>query len=356
MNAPGAGDRLLSDAEASKAVLSIFGGFQPKIVRRIYKLGDPSGVIVDPDDPSLVRMTDENGSVTRVRRGTVNEGAPAGTPYYVGETIGHADTYAQVYDVATAQIGNYSGQTFSTAWVGAKMIGVGDAVSGNLKGSANFTWDDGEVDSYSDTGALFQFWSFGTRGAFTGNHARGTRAAPSATQSGDELMRISAFGYGTTDFTANSVCRFRLFATENFTDTATGAMWQFQTTPKGTNAPTDALFINDDQTTELMAGFRAPITNPALLVDTTLDASYYTVLVDATGGPIAITLPPAVDVLKQVYIVNKIDASANAVTVTADGTENINGANTYALTTQYASVTIQSANITGLEWVITAKV
>lgn len=74
----------------------------------------------------------------------------------------------------------------------------------------------------------------------------------------------------------------------------------------------------------------------------TLSDAYGTVLGDATLGAFAVTLPPAADLPGWTFRVKKVDASANAVTVTPDGTETIDGAASYPLTVQYQSVTVQS--------------
>ncbi len=55
---------------------------------------------------------------------------------------------------------------------------------------------------------------------------------------------------------------------------------------------------------------------------------------DATAGNITVNLPAATG-LGRLVTVKKIDSSANTVTVDGDGTETIDGATTYVLTTQY---------------------
>jgi hypothetical protein len=74
--------------------------------------------------------------------------------------------------------------------------------------------------------------------------------------------------------------------------------------------------------------------------NTTLDATHHTVKVDATGGARTITLPAAAASAGVVYIIKKIDASANTVTVDGNASETIDGATTYVLSVQYAAVKI----------------
>lgn len=66
------------------------------------------------------------------------------------------------------------------------------------------------------------------------------------------------------------------------------------------------------------------------------------ILGDATTGALVFTLPTAASAAGQVFFVKKIDASANTVTVQGNGVENIDGSNTFAISTQYVSVTMVS--------------
>jgi hypothetical protein len=61
---------------------------------------------------------------------------------------------------------------------------------------------------------------------------------------------------------------------------------------------------------------------------------------DATGAAFSVTLPAVALYTGRVFIVKKIDASANAVTIDGNGAETIDGAATVALATQYESRTL----------------
>ena len=65
------------------------------------------------------------------------------------------------------------------------------------------------------------------------------------------------------------------------------------------------------------------------------------ILVDATGGARTVNLKAATNMAGKVYVIKKIDAGVNAVTVDPNGAETIDGAATYALALQWASVTIR---------------
>lgn len=88
----------------------------------------------------------------------------------------------------------------------------------------------------------------------------------------------------------------------------------------------------------VLKGFRAAYTavstTPVNLSATT-DAIVH---VDASGGARTLNLPAASTRAGQVYWIQKIDSSANAVTIDANASETINGATTYVLTAQYQMV------------------
>lgn len=72
---------------------------------------------------------------------------------------------------------------------------------------------------------------------------------------------------------------------------------------------------------------------------------------DATSGAIVATLPTAAFGGGRIFIIKKIDASANTVTIQGNGAETIDGTNTRVLSTQYSSLIIQS---NGTAWFILA--
>jgi hypothetical protein len=81
----------------------------------------------------------------------------------------------------------------------------------------------------------------------------------------------------------------------------------------------------------------------------TLNDGHHVVLVDAAAGSVDITLPPPVGITGTVYIVKKVDASANAVTVHTTGAETIDGAATTVLAAQWDAIHVVTD---GLNWFI----
>jgi hypothetical protein len=93
----------------------------------------------------------------------------------------------------------------------------------------------------NDTLECDVFWdSYGTGNASTINlrAARGTGAAPTATQASDIIGQVGGWGYGATGFSASPKGILRITANENWTDAAQGTYFTFRATPNGsiTNA------------------------------------------------------------------------------------------------------------------------
>lgn len=83
----------------------------------------------------------------------------------------------------------------------------------------------------------------GTYPLYVGRAARGTVTAPTASQSGDILSRFSAVGYGASEY-KTGISRFDAVAAENFTNSAAGTKFTFQTTPTGSVAAQLSATIN----------------------------------------------------------------------------------------------------------------
>ena len=77
-----------------------------------------------------------------------------------------------------------------------------------------------------------------------GRSARGTVDAPTASQSGDILMRFAGNGYGSTGFAPLGVGRIDIVATENYTDTNRGSKIIFYNNLTGSNTPIQIAAFN----------------------------------------------------------------------------------------------------------------
>lgn len=70
---------------------------------------------------------------------------------------------------------------------------------------------------------------------------------------------------------------------------------------------------------------------------------------DATSAAFTVTLPTAVGMAGKIYIIKKIDASANAVTIDGDGSETIDGSATVSLSAQWNKYVLMSD---GSNWMV----
>ncbi len=72
-------------------------------------------------------------------------------------------------------------------------------------------------------------------------------------------------------------------------------------------------------------------------------------VVDASSAPVTVTLPPATGLNGFRFHIKKIDVTANAVTVDADGSETIDGSLTVVISGQNDSIPV---NGDGTNWII----
>ena len=87
---------------------------------------------------------------------------------------------------------------------------------------------------------------------------------------------------------------------------------------------------------------------PVMSVTTTytMNLNDALILCDATGGAFTVTLKPAAECTQKLVVIKKIDNTAT-VTVDGDGSETIDGATTYSLSSQYQAVRLMSD---GTKW------
>jgi hypothetical protein len=83
---------------------------------------------------------------------------------------------------------------------------------------------------------------------------------------------------------------------------------------------------------------------------TTLSVDDATVLVDASGGAVTVTLRPARECEQKRVTIKKVDSSANAVTIDADGSETIDGATAKSLASQYNYIELVAEG--GAWWIV----
>lgn len=95
-------------------------------------------------------------------------------------------------------------------------------------------------------------------------------------------------------------------------------------------------------------GFQAAV-NTFGSGSTTALTSNYTIQGNATSGTCTVQLPAASSAIGTVYIVKKIDSSANTVVITPNGADTIDGAASLTISVQYKGYTIQAS---GNAWLV----
>lgn len=101
------------------------------------------------------------------------------------------------------------------------------------------------------------------------------------------------------------------------------------------------------QTDKTFAGIMSAAKTSAYTI-----ADDYSIPCNATSAAFTVTLPQAVGCPGRIYIIKKIDASGNSVTVQGSGSEPIDASNTYALASQWKYVVVQSTGSATTGWYI----
>jgi len=154
-----------------------------------------------------------------------------------------------------------------------------------------------QVTGFANSASRVVNDSFGVGGypAYIGRAGRGTAFAPTATQSGDILLRISGNGYANT-FSQFGQGRIDIVATENYTDTTKGSQIQFWNTQVGTNNLVQIASFNGVQANfygyiNPQKGFiYTPLTYPAAQTAITIDMANNSLVRAQTSAGLTATL------------------------------------------------------------------
>lgn len=178
------------------------------------------------------------------------------------------------------------------------------------------------ADTFSDTAAAMP--------GLLLYRARGVDTTPTAVQNGDNLGFVGAYGHDGTAFSATSRASLVFFANQNWTGANQGTRAVLRSTPNNSTTPLD-VWEATDSFRVLVAFSTAVITVSS---HTVLNNTHQTVLVDASAGPVTITLPAATNGGRR-YDVKKIDNSSNVVTIACEVGNTLDGASTIELTVQH---------------------
>ncbi len=185
---------------------------------------------------------------------------------------------------------------------------------------------------------------------YIGSRSQFTNCLLSTGMGGSILIGETGGGTGLNSFTS---CTFSQTVTVrapgcSFINCAGGSNLSFQVTATGTRiVGTLSAQIRSTDT----IGWKDLGNVQSVAADTVLNDTYRTVLVDASGAIRTMTLPAAANYRGKIYTIRKVDTSANAVIVDANGAELIDGNTTVALDHYLDFIEIQSD---GVGWQVLA--
>ena len=103
---------------------------------------------------------------------------------------------------------------------------------------------------------------------------------------------------------------------------------------------TSAMTINEYGGIEFKGNMKTEAVETVTASSDTLDETNHIVLCDCTSNSITINLPAASGNKGLTYVIQKIDATGNIITVDGNGSETINGSTTKSISSQYTSLRI----------------
>lgn len=124
---------------------------------------------------------------------------------------------------------------------------------------------------------------------------------------------------------------------------------------RGADKETDIVELVNREILPVLRAVLREVKNVTGAATTITSSTYLTggdwlALVDATSGAVTVTLPEAASWPGKAYVVKKTDSSGNAVTVSAQSAETIDGASTASTSTQYATINVVSDGFNWYKW------
>jgi hypothetical protein len=243
-------------------------------------------------------------------------------------------------------------------------VGIGRIPGAIVDGPYALEASDGMAivgDASLSTFAIYRAVDFGnTNPGMSCYSADGTEALPTNTKNGMAIAGWFAKGFDGTNFSlTGSRANIQMFAVEDFSPTAQGTRMRFRVTAPGSIANTNnALTIaaaadnvprvgigmaNAHSALQVGGSMAAKLSSIVFAASPYAAAEESVIIADATGGAIVVNLPTAVGISGRMYSVKKVDSSANAVDITPDGTEMIDGVNAaVSITLQYSAFQVIS--------------
>lgn len=217
------------------------------------------------------------GAVSFLMNDTANSGAFAlGVNGAASPSTGTRMEYngnVGIYSQPTASaVGSFSGGTISLGMNANSVLTAGttsQTATGNFGINDNrlMTFDGGDIRS----GISAYYYASAGGGSLSNTMngiaflaARGTKAAPTAVQSGDTLAVYGGSGYDGSGWRGFRG-RITLNAAENWTTSANGTNWRFQTTSAGGTSATNRVRIGSDGSVDIYSNGAFPSVAAAML-------------------------------------------------------------------------------------------
>lgn len=261
--------------------------------------------------------------------GNVNEGIAVNIPSFSG-----TGTYTSRYGI---KIGNFPiGANDYAIYTGIGKVRIGGSFS--VASTSVFTGNAG-----FGTNAIAKVHSYSNTSAYAGAFGGVGNGVVIMTSANDPTMFVLNVGRAINPEALSGVTpifQIKTDGTSTFTNPVTVA------TPTADLHAATKKYV-DDSISSVKDG-NINVTTSSGGTTTPVLSTFYgkngnaTVFVNATAGVGEVVLESAALMAGKTVIVIKTDASVNAVTIKGAGTTNINGSNTYVISTQYDNVSIKS--------------
>jgi hypothetical protein len=258
-----------------------------------------------------------------------------------GGTINNA-TISNV--TITNAYGNFT--TVNVAFGGASS-NIGSLSVGGFQ---NITADTGIIATFTGNSTTYSYTSLQNKNSSATAYGSYSLYNDTGTAYGDIGITSSTYNYATAGYPNNAFSGpSNLFVQAGSTDLALGTFTAnaVHIIANGNVSITDGITVTSNNRVAIQ--FEIATKNNAY----TLTTTDYTILANANTTPFTLTLPSAsTSGTGRHYVIKKIDATANTVTISTTSSQTIDGAATYTINTAYSGVNLQSD---GSNWWIIAN-
>jgi trimeric autotransporter adhesin len=250
----------------------------------------------------------------------------------------------------------YSNVTINSGYANFTTVNVAFSGSSSNIGSLsvggfqNITADTGIIATFTGNSTTYSYTSLQNKNSSATAYGSYSLYNDTGTAYGDIGITSSTYNYATAGFPNNAFSGpSNLFVQAGSTDLAIGTFTAnaVHIIANGNVSITDGITVTSNNRVAIQ--FEIATKNNAY----TLTTTDYTILANANTTPFTLTLPSAsTSGTGRHYVIKKIDATANTVTISTTSSQTIDGASTYTINTAYSGVNLQSD---GSNWWIIAN-